>query len=67
MAEKHGNTPLSIIARLAAGLLTIGVFGGLFLDVLAAQNPAWRAKAQEIGVEATYKYLTVLKAFEGVE
>lgn len=67
MAEKHGNTPLSIIGRLAAGLLTIAVFGGLFLDVLAAQNPQWHAKAQQVGIEATYKYLAVLKAFEGVE
>ncbi len=66
MADKPNYTPFSIVARLFFGLLTIGVFGGLFLDLVAAQNPAWHAKAQQIGFEATQKYLRLLARFEGV-
>ena len=67
MADKPNYTPFSIVTRLFFGLLTIGIFGGLFLDLIAAQNPVWHAKAQQVGFEATQKYLRVLAAFEGVK
>ncbi len=65
MAEPAKYTPFSIIVRLFFGILTIAVFGGLFLDIIAAQNPVWDARAKQIGFEATERYLRILAAFEG--
>lgn len=67
MADRPNYTPFSIVARLAAGLLTLSLLGAPFLDLIAAQRADWHARARQVGFEATQKYLRVLATFEGVK
>lgn len=62
---KPANTPLSIILKVFFGLLTIALFGGLFLDMVASRNPAWAVQAQRFGEEVSLRYIKVLNTFEG--
>ena len=62
---KPANTPLSIVLKVFFGLLTIALFGGLFLDMVAATNPAWAAAAHRFGEEVSLRYIAVLNKFEG--
>ena len=63
--SKPGNTPLSIALKVFFGLLTIALFGGLFIDMVAATNPAWAVAAHRFGEEVSLRYIKVLNTFEG--
>lgn len=63
--SKPATTPLSIVLKVFFGLLTIALFGGLFLDLIASRNPAWAAKAHHFGEEVSLRYIKVLNTFEG--